>query len=324
VISLADATTLDTLIAYEFTDIKNILTIFKSHPLPQKAKNALEAILKEIETPIDITDIQQVTNHYHKLVNFFARVAALSPPGDFLDNANEQSLYTFCQQKRAHLVHYFAQCDTLRTVPNDSRIEVFRAVSEAATAFVQALEPAPAGQYKSIEKITFHDDEVTYEVRAQGALLSLTNNVFFQAITRVETYHSLFTEIEKNIVEQRQGDTEVVFQHLILTESDKYPEQGFKLHIEVLINDRERVIDLHFDALRETVYCDAESLQGLNLSAVLAENLNRRSGNFADRLSRLNTSTDKLDAFIEGIMNPDTKPNTRLGTGSTTSKKSKG
>ena len=137
---------MDEHIQHEFNEIQMVLAAFKKRKIYSEDITKVLNHLKPEE--LNAANCQSIVDQYKVISEFFMRIQTNLHP-ETLDDENLSALYAYCQQKQAHLVHYFAQCDQLSAINQQRSIQVFRAMSAAASTIVnQWLVDEPATKTK--------------------------------------------------------------------------------------------------------------------------------------------------------------------------------
>lgn len=153
---------MDNAIENEFNEIQTVLTAFQQRRVyPKSIAQVLEKIkLKELNPNNQIN----VADQYKLVSEFFTRVLTNLKREEIEDNADLSALYAYCQQKQTHLVHYFGQCNQLSAINQQRSVQVFRAMSAAASTVVNQWLIDPPRKKTAYDDIKYQDQTIPLHV----------------------------------------------------------------------------------------------------------------------------------------------------------------
>ena len=203
---------------------------------------------------------------YKALSVFFNNISSMEKPkGIKVDNW--EAFQAYCEQTKLQMVRYFSQCDKNSSFNEQRSIQVYQAASEAAAAHFQRMMDWDVSTKLNLPangKFNYRDRSVTF-VNSDSSLLNKgINSPLFLKVNQADTYRELLFSLEKSIVENSPGDTQVKFQTITLGKSDRYEDEGFKLSIEMIIDGVPAQIDYEINMNTGEMYSNDQALQELN------------------------------------------------------------
>lgn len=155
---------MDHAIQHEFNEIKTVLSAFQQRTI---YKHSLRRVLDAMNLAILSADNpNKVASQYQLVSEFFTRVLTNLKPETLKENDDLSTLYSYCQQKQADLVHFFGQCSQLSAINQQRSVQVFRAMSAAASTVVD--------QWFINEPKDKHDAHQSHEIHYQTQKIPLT------------------------------------------------------------------------------------------------------------------------------------------------------
>jgi hypothetical protein len=238
-------------------NVKNFLQKADSLGVKTQEMNGIISVLgNETITPQE---------KYKALSVFFNNISSMEKPKG-VKSDNWEAFQTYCEQTKLQMVRYFDQCDKNSSFNEQRSIQVYQAASEAAAVHFQRMMDwdvspklnLPAG------KFNYRDRSVTF-VNSDSSLLDIgVSSPLFLKVNQAGTYRELLYSLEKSIVENSPGDTQVKFQTITLGKSDQYEDEGFKLSIEMIIDGVRAQIDYEINMNTGEMYSNDQDLQELN------------------------------------------------------------
>lgn len=229
---------------------------------------------KELMGIVDILDKKIPSqDQYRALSILFNNVSFMIKPKE-IKNDNWDAFKSYCQQTKLQLVHYFDQCDENSSFNEKRSIQVYQAVSEAAAAHFQRVmngNALPKLNLPANNEFTYQDKSINFEISDT----TLVQSTLFLKVNQADTYTELLHSLERTIVEHSPNSTQVQFEKITLDKSDHYPQEGFKLSVDMIIDGVTARMDYHINSNTGEMYCNDQFLQTLNMpratEAVLGE-----------------------------------------------------